>query len=182
MAKQILTVGVDLATDAVSEEDFDSRTSLLDWDIILFRPSIESWISYRDQYKGKPSLDDQASFKIKEASEHWRREIKQAFESGKTIVLFLPAIEEVYIDTGERQYSGTGRNRSTTRIVDLFNNYKCLPLDLNPVNANGTLVKLASKGAEVLAPYWSEFAEYSEYCVLIQNNECPPTMLNRPGF
>jgi hypothetical protein len=34
MAKQILTVGVDLATDAVSEENFDSRTSLLDWDII----------------------------------------------------------------------------------------------------------------------------------------------------
>lgn len=181
MAKQILTVGVDLATDAVSEEDFDSRTSLLDWDIILFRPSIESWISYRDQYKGKPSLDDQASFKIKEASEHWRREIKQAFESGKTIVVFLPAIQEVYIDTGERRYSGTGRNRSTTRIVDLFNNYQCIPLDLNPVNANGTLVKLAFKGAEVLAPYWSEFAEYSEYCVLIQNNECPPTMQTRNG-
>jgi hypothetical protein len=117
MSKRILAVGVDLAGDAISEEDFDSRVSLLDWDIVLFRPSIESWVSYADQYKGKPSLNDHTSFKVKEASEHWRREIKLAVESGKTIVVFLSPLTEVYVDTGERQYSGTGRNRATTRLL-----------------------------------------------------------------
>ncbi len=181
MPKRILAVGVDLASDSVSETDFDSRSSLLDWDIVLFRPSIESWVSYGDQYKGKPSLSDHTSFKVKEASEHWRREIKLAIESGKTVLVFLSPLMEVYVDTGDRQYSGTGRNRATTRLVDLFSNYKCLPLDLKPVNSEGTSVKLVPKGAEVLAPYWAEFAEYSEYCVVVQNPEYPPALQTRNG-
>lgn len=181
MPKRILVVGVDLASDDVSDEDFDSRVSLLDWDIVLFRPSIESWVSSRDQYMGKPCLSDDDSFKVKEASEHWRREVKQAIESGKTVVVFLPPLTEVYVDTGDRQYSGTGRNRATTRIVDLFSNYRCLPLDLKPVNSNGTSVKLVAKGAEFLAPYWSEFADHSEYCVLIQTSEYQPVLQTRNG-
>jgi len=181
MPKRILTVGVDLASDSVTNEDFDSRTSLLDWDIILFRPSIESWVSPHDQYKGKPSLNDNDSFQVKEASEHWRREIKQAAESGKTVVVFLPQLSEVYIDTGNRQYSGTGRNRATTRIVEPFSNYKCLPLDLQPVKSSGTSVKLAPKGADLFAPYWSEFGSLSEYNVLIQSANYQPILLTRNG-
>jgi hypothetical protein len=34
------------------------------------------------------------SFKVKEACEHWRREIKQAFETGKTVVVFMPPVQE----------------------------------------------------------------------------------------
>jgi hypothetical protein len=68
-----------------------------------------------------------------------------------------------------------------TRLVDLFSNYKCLPLDLEPVNSKGTSVKLAPKGADVLAPYWAEFAAYSEYCVLVQNSKYPPTLQTRNG-
>lgn len=78
MAKKILIIGFELATDDVHEEDFSSRASLLDWDIILFKPEISDFISYADQYQGKPSLSDSISFQLKESSEHWRREIQQA--------------------------------------------------------------------------------------------------------
>lgn len=181
MSKRILTIGVDLASEDVTDEEFDSRVSLLDWDIVLFRPSIEPWISRRDQYKGKPSLSDNESFQVKEASEHWRREIKQAVESSKTVVVFLPEMTEVYIDTGDRQYSGTGRNRASTRVVDLFHNYKCLPVDLQPVNSSGTSVKLPPKGADLFAPYWSEFGLLSEYKVLIQSPAYQPILQTRTG-
>lgn len=181
MPKRILTVGVDLASDDIANEDFDSRTSLLDWDIVLFRPSIESWVSNREQYKGKPSLNDRDSFQIKEASEHWRREIKQAVDSNKTVVVYLPQLSEVYIDTGDRQYSGTGRNRATTRIVSLFSNYNFLPLELQPVNSSGTAIKLASTATAVFAPYWSEFGALSEYNVLIQSQEYQSILLTRNG-
>lgn len=154
---------------------------MLDWDIVLFRPSIDDWVSHRDQYKGKPSLGDHASFKVKEASEHWRREIRLAAESGKTVVTFLAPLVEFYIDTGERQYSGTGRNRHTTRIVDLFDNYKCLPVELNPVNSKGTSVKLATGAGDVLVSYWSEFASFSEYCVQINNSKIVPALQTRNG-
>ena len=162
MPKKILTVGFQLASDDAEDEEFTSRTSLLDWDIVLFKPLIDQFISYADQYKGKPSLSDSQSFRLKEACEHWRREIKQAVESGKTVIVFLAPVEEVYIDTGDRQYSGTGRNRSTTRIVAPYNNYKSIPVELGPINARGISVKLAAKGAEILTAYWSEFGASSD--------------------
>ena len=167
-AKAILTVGFELASDDIQYEGFRSRVSLLDWDIVLFSPLIdEFWGSYVDHYQGKPSLDDSASFQLKECCEHWRREIKQAIEAGKTVVVFLPQVQDVYIDTGERRYSGTGRNQKTTRIVAPYTNYASLPIDLKPINTTGSAMKLAPLGAEVLAPYWAEFTDASEYKVLL---------------
>jgi hypothetical protein len=168
MAKAILTVGFELASDDTHYEGFRSKVSLLDWDIVLFRPLIdEFWGSYVDHYLGKPSLDDSASFRLKECCEHWRREIKQAAEAGKTVIVFLPQVQSVYIATGERQYSGTGRNQKTTRIVTEYTNYASLPITLKPINTTGSAMKLAPLGAEILAPYWAEFANVSEYMVLL---------------
>lgn len=170
MPKTILTIGCPLDSDAVQEEEFTSKVSLLDWDIVLFRPVIDGSIfPYIGHYQGKPSLDDSLSFRLKEASEHWRREIKQAIETGKTALVFLPPVQEVYIDTGQRTYSGTGRNQKTTRIVSLHTNYAALPISLTPVNATGSAIKLGAIGAEVLAPYWAEFGSVSEYKVLLPN-------------
>lgn len=191
MAKAILTVGFELASNDTHYEGFRSKISLLDWDIILFRPSIDNfWGHYVDLYQGKPSLDDSASFQLKECCEHWRREIKQAVEAGKTVIVFLPPVEEVYIATGERQYSGTGRNQKTTRIVTQCTNYASLPLSLKPVNTSGSAMKLAPLGAEILAPYWAEFADVSEYkvllpadtsnvCITTKNGDKPVAALNR---
>jgi len=75
--KKILSVGAELAVDDVEYCDFDSDASLLDWDIVLFKPVINEFTSYADHYQGKPSLSDSSSFSLKERSEHWRREIKQ---------------------------------------------------------------------------------------------------------
>jgi hypothetical protein len=76
------------------------------------------------------------SFKVKEACEHWRREIKQAFETGKTVVVFMPPVQEFFIATGERQFSGTGRNRQTTRVVKIYSNFNAIPPSQVPVNGN----------------------------------------------
>jgi hypothetical protein len=182
MSKSILTVGLDLASSDTKYESFQSRVSLLDWDIVLFRPLInEFWGAYVDQYQGKPSLSDSSSFQLKEACEHWRREIKQAVETGKTVVVYLPPVQEVYIDTGERRYSGTGRNQKTTRIVAPHTNYAAIPADLKPVNATGTSMKLAPLGAEILAPYWSEFSGSSEYKVLLTADTVRPCITTKNG-
>ncbi|MEO6667654.1 MAG: hypothetical protein ABIO65_12910, partial [Nitrospiria bacterium] len=114
-AKRILTIGLQLASTDAQYASFRSKTSLLDWDITLFKPQIGDFISYGDYFQGKPRLSDSASFELKECCEHWRREIKQAVETGKTVIVLLPSLEEVYVDTGQRSYSGTGRNQRTTR-------------------------------------------------------------------
>ena len=113
-----------MATDTVEHVDFTSKVSLLDWDIVLFRPVLDDFVSiHTDYYQGKRCLSDSASFHLKECSERWRREIKQAVDHGKVVIVFLPDLSEVYIDTGERSYSGTGRNQKVTQHVALYNNY-----------------------------------------------------------
>lgn len=181
MSKNILTIGFELASDGAQFEEFRSKVSLLDWDIVLFKPLITEFCDYRDTYQGKPSLDDTSSFQLKECCEHWRREIKQAVEAGKTVLAFLAPVQDVYIDTGERKYSGTGRNQKTTRIVTPYTNYAAIPFNLKPVNATGSAMKLAPLGAEMLAPYWSEFGPISEYKVLLAEEATGVCLTTKTG-
>ncbi len=155
--KKILSVGGLLAIDDIDYCDFDSDASLLDWDIILFKPSIDEFVISAEAYQGKPSLSDSNSFRLKDRSEHWRREIKDAVEHGKTVVVFLTDLHEVFIDTGKRKYSGTGRNQKITTIVDGYSNYRCIPINYDLVPTKGSAMKVASRGAEVIASYWKEF-------------------------
>lgn len=181
-ARKILTVGLELASSETTYATFRSKTSLLDWDIFLFRPEISEFLhNYYDSYQGKPCFNDTASFEAKECCEHWRREIKQAVETGKTVIVFLPSLYEAYVDTGGRTYSGTGRNQKTTRHVALLTNYDTLPANLGPVPSTGSSMKLAPKGAEVLAPYWAEFGNRSSYRVVLSAPDVPSCVQTRVG-
>lgn len=181
MSKKILTVGFELASPDTTYAEFQSKMSLLDWDIVLFKPSIGDLISYRDQFQGKPSLSESASFRLKECCEHWRRELKQAVETGKTVIVYLPPVTDVYVDTGERTYSGTGRNQKTTKHVELYSNYRSIPFSLSPVSTTGTAIKLVDRGFEVLAPYWGEFESHSKYEVLLTNETITACFVTRSG-
>lgn len=181
-AKRVLTVGLELAAPEATNTSFRSKLSLLDWDIVLFRPEISEFVeSYYTSYQGKPSLGDTASFAAKECCEHWRREIKQAVDTGKTVLVFLPALYEVYVDTGQRSYSGTGRNQKTTRHVALLSNYDALPVQIKPIVATGSSMKLAPKGAEILSSYWDEFSSRSTFQVVLSAPDVPSCVLTRTG-
>lgn len=179
--KRILSVEAELSSDDVKYCGFDSDSSLLDWDIVLFKPTIFDVVHYSDFYKGKPSLYDSSSFRLKERSEHWRREIKDAVESGKTVIVFLDELYEVYIDTGERQYSGTGRNQKTTRIVGEYDNYQCLPVNVNPIKTKGSSMVLSPRGSELIASYWKVFEEYSKYNVTLEGDNIPTCITTKNG-
>jgi len=179
--KKILSVGSELAIADIEYCDFDSDASLLDWDIILFKPVIYEFASYTDYYQGKPRLSDSNSFRLKERSEHWRREIKDAVETGKTVMVFLADLYEVFIDTGRRKYSGTGRNQKTTRIVEGYDNYRCIPVKINPVKTKGSVMKLAPRGAELIASYWKGFEKYSQYKVVLSGENIPACLTTKNG-
>lgn len=136
---------------------------------------------YADYYQGKPSLSDGRSVELKECCEHWRREIKEAVATGKTVIVYLSTLQEVYVDTGKRSYSGTGRNRQTPRHVTLYNNYHAIPANLSPVATSGSAMKLVGKGADILAPYWAEFEDHSEYRVLLTAANVPTCITTRTG-
>lgn len=166
MAKSIISVGFEIPGYDDHCLRLNSDQSLLDYDIIIFAPRISGTFSYsQQQYKGKPWLDDSNSFKLKEKSERWRQELTSAFDHGKTIFIFLPSFEEVYVATGSHSYSGSGRNRVTTTHVEPFYNYGMIPLTLGELtSAHGREIKPA-KDLGLLTTYWKAFGPVSEYQV-----------------
>lgn len=179
--KKILTIGFELSDDDSESCDFDSDLSLLDWDIILFKPDIRDYVySCESMFQGKPCLSDDRSFKLKSQSEHWRREIKSAIESGKLVIVYLDELIEISIATGQKKFSGTGRNQKTTRIVTDYDNYQSIPLSLSSVNTKGKEIKLTAKNSEMISSYWQEFSTISSYNVIIAS-EATPCLVTKHG-
>ncbi len=178
--KRIISVDCEISGGLSELVGFDSNSSLLDADIVLFNPSITDFRFSYETYQGKPSLNDDRSFRLREATDHWRRELADAFRAGKTIFVFLAELVEVFIDTGRREYSGTGKNRQTTRIVTEFNNYRTLPIEMSVTTSEGKEMMLTRAGA-ILADYWREFREYSLYKVFIDGEIGQPLIVTKTG-
>ena len=182
MTKRILTVGCQIPGGHGRYANIDSQDSLLDADIVLFYPSIRGFYdAFSSLYQGKPSLSEDSSFKLQKAIGHWRRELIDFLKAGRTVFIVLPDLEEVYVDTGERTYSGTGRNRQTTTLVRGVANYELLPLPMKFVQSKGNSMKLVTQNT-ILRDYWQEFGEESQYRVYIENtNSVKPLVVTPDG-
>jgi len=76
-------------------------------------------------------------------------------------------LQQISIATGERDYSGTGRNARVTRIVADTDNYKSIPIDMNPTKTSGMAMKLCGNGNQFLSSYWGYFEKRSRYNVTL---------------
>ncbi len=182
--KTIFAVGFDLP-DIEGFETFSitSDQSLLDADIIVFRPTLAPFGgSYlAETYRGRTLLDQHASFSIEEKIGHWTAQIKSALEATKTVIIFLPQKEEVFRHTGDKTFSGTGRSRVATNIVTLVSNFDFLPIGFEElVPGQGRAMKLASK-AEIISAYWQYASSNSIYEVHFRAKKARPLILTKSG-
>ena len=77
--KNVVSIGFEIPGSDVEMIGRRSKTSLLDFDVIVIDPSIHEFYGYEDDtYRGKRCLSDDGSFTLKEHLEHWRREILEA--------------------------------------------------------------------------------------------------------
>lgn len=163
MEKQIIFVG-DSAIQApsVTHLAYDSNNSLLDGDIVVLSLDLSTY-SAGEPFQGLPCLTDDSSFRLLRQSHHWNSELSIALEHGKTVIVHLTNVGEVSVATGEKQYSGTGRNARGTRIVATFEPYSVIPAIFGKVvRRSGEVIK-ASADLGILATYWHEFGTYSTY-------------------
>ncbi|MDE0093971.1 MAG: hypothetical protein OXO49_05660 [Gammaproteobacteria bacterium] len=179
--KRILAIGLELASDKVEHSGFREKRSLLDWDIIIFKPVIHKLCVYDETHQGKPCLTENASFRLTDICKYWNQQIKLALDAGKTIIAFATDFTEVVVDTGERNRSGTGRNEKTTIIVENYDNYRSLPINLDPVETYGTKMRLSINGSSWLAPYWKEFGSHSSYKVFFEEPTVPSCIVTSDG-
>jgi len=128
------SIGYRFHETRVRDIAFASTETLLGRDVVLLRPAglqeLYAGGLRADTYMGRLSLDDHASVRIGDDFARRRGELRTLLELGGTLVLFLPAPDSWYVDTGERDYSGTGRNRQTIRKVAEMELLSVLPFSI----------------------------------------------------
>ena len=179
--RNALTVGCEIPGGLGEYVEFNSRTSLLDADFVLFCPNLGYYGYSSQDYQGKPLLSDTFSFQLQEAITHWRRELSDFLNAGKTVFVIMSDREEVYVSTGEKKYSGSGRNRITTNIVCPLSNYDLLPFPASVVESKGTSMRLHPR-EDLLREYWQQFGDESEYRVHVEQSDLfRPLVVTRHG-
>jgi len=168
MAEQsIISIGYEIPGRSDWYHSFASGQSLLDADIVVIAPDLDSYSldSSHPHFQGHPSYSDSSSFRIREHSAYWRQELKTALAAGKTVFVLFRAYQPFYIHTGQKQWSGTGRNARGTNIVEEFDNYRFLPITV-PTMVPRSGKNIVSSGHPTFATFWNFFkadAEYESY-------------------
>ena len=159
---------------------FDSKASLLDADLILFSPAFRFYFG-QENYLGKSVLSDTESFELKDSIAHWRRELDTVLKAGKNVFMLMTAPKEVFVSTGKKEYSGTGRSRVETNYVSPQRNYDLLPFSIEVVESQGSSMVLYP-GEKILKDYWRNFGDVSAYQVHIKGlDSLRPLVKTRHG-
>lgn len=149
------SIGYSFYDSRVRDMTFSSKQTLLGRDVVLLRLAglVDAYMDYGfDTYKGRTSLSDYGSVRVVEDITRRRRELEALLELGGTLVLFLPAPNSWYIDTGQREYSGTGRNRQIIRKVDRMELLSILPFQIR--TESGVTRELELRVGEPFATFW----------------------------
>jgi hypothetical protein len=175
--RTIFAIGLNLPdVDGLEVFRIDSDHGLLDADIVIFRPELDSFNYSQEEYQGRTLLTERASFHLSEKIEHWRQQLRAAFEAGKTLIIFLPPREEVYRYTGSESMSG----KVKTKHVAAVTNYEFLPVRFDELTSGqGKAMRLAPR-SEVIASYWERFSDISFYEVYFTTRG-QPLVLTKSG-
>src|SRR4051812_31656418 len=120
---RILSIGMFIEHELVDEVEFRSETSALDYDILLWDPNriLDGYDTHTSEtYMGHPALDSDSSIRILEDIVRRKAEIDDLLRLGRSVIICTPSPDKFYVDTGARDYSGTGRNRQIIRKVKQF--------------------------------------------------------------
>lgn len=125
---------------------FHSYNSLLDYEIVIIdMVNIAFEYSSNKDYLGKRLLTENSSFEFLADFKRIKSEISSLLSLGKTVYVHLPVEPLLYVYTGEKQYSGTGKNRQTTDLVNKFDLLTLLPLKLDATTGFGSKVSYSKE-------------------------------------
>lgn len=162
MNKTIISVNYEIPGHSDDLIDFDLKTSLMDCDILIFKPATPE--GHEEQYQGKSSYDDTGSFHFKESSQHWKSEMSSFLNSGKTVFLFLVEKEAFFLKTGQKEH----KPKMVLNYVDLHDNYEFLPIDIGYITtARGKYIEFIKN--TLFADFFKRFNSKLEYQVYLEN-------------
>ena len=143
MPQKILGINTEfesLKFSGFNEVPFSSTTALFGYNaVIIDTLSISNNYKrdYKATYQNKAMLSTDASCAIVEDYSRIKEQLIELLKEGKNIFVLLGNNESCVIYTGEKQYSGTGKNARCTNIVRDFNTYSFLPIDVSITHVYG---------------------------------------------
>lgn len=159
------------------EYEFSTRISLLDYDALVINADylIRCYTtSYDGSYLNKKRLSDYNSAQIVEDFKKFRGQVIELLKQGRNVFVLMGNNDNCYIYTGERQYSGTGKNARQTNIVREFDAYSFLPIELNVTEVVGEQIDIccSSPYREFLANtkdcyYYASYFSVSENSTIL---------------
>lgn len=169
---RLASMGYEFADPRIACFQFSSAQSLLDFDIVLWKPEPLTNV-YSREYESpsypsywRPCITtDQSARSVRDADRR-RSEMLTLLESGRTLVVFMPAPATWYYHTGRKEYSGTGKNRQITNIVDDMDVFKLFPFAYSTKAGQGSEIDL--KAGEPFSTFWREYRESFRYSAYLE--------------
>ena len=153
--------------DDYTRSTFGSDVSVFDYDIVIWDPasSLSHYTSaYGDWYQNLPSLNDNESVRLASDITRRRGEFLEFLRAGRILIVVSRPPQECYIATGEKQYSGTGRNSRATRIVTKTDLWRALPVGSDQLSlALGSGSRIKVDGSSSLAAFLKNRKEFFKY-------------------
>lgn len=133
-----------LKYDGFEEISILSSISLLDYDAIVIDTAFLAnhyKESYTSPYQNRRLLAEDESRKIIDDFVRVKEQIIELLRRGGNVFLLMGDNENCYIYTGEKRYSGTGKNARQTDIVKEYNTYSFLPVKINATHVHGEMIE-----------------------------------------
>lgn len=153
----------------------DSNT-ILEYDMIIIELE---WLfdeyETSGNYRGIPELTTYESSRIAIDVEKRKSEILEFLNSGKPVVILNGNDEYRYRYTGEKQYSGTGRNTRITNIVKDIHPSEILPIKIKSMKLEGTKVSLNNPK---INEFYKKYADNFKFLTVYENIDKNSILLN----
>ncbi|MEV0165085.1 hypothetical protein [Nonomuraea fuscirosea] len=148
---RLLSLDFDPVYGDATRSTFNSDTSVFDYDVVIWDPASSFNLyhipAYTTRYLNLPSLSEHESIRIQADTKRRHAEFEEFINSGRVLVVIVRPDQNCYIDTGKREYSGTGRNRVTTTLVSPFSMSSALPFSQPKfLRASGNRIELDGDG------------------------------------
>ena len=144
------------------EGRFRASISLLDYDAVVIDVGCLAESYPKDEtFRNKPLLSDFCSHQIREDFSVIKEQIIELLKLGRNLFLLMGRNDNCYVYTGEKQYSGTGKNARTTNMVQEFDMYSFLPIGIKATHVSG--MEWGICGNSPYRDFFKQTAELSQY-------------------
>jgi hypothetical protein len=163
---RILAIGLPLHHPNVTNDDFSSPRSMLDFDAVVWNPAAFPFEYEAEHtvptYRGARCLSEDGSALVARDLKRRGRELRQFVQAGRLLAICVPPPAIFYRATGQVEYSGSHKNRRTRRIVEPIAVLSALPLPgLETIEGAGSAIDF--RGEAPFKDYWTRAGKYHRY-------------------